>query len=97
MLREAAGNADHEAYTAIAWGVGLSHEMIEFAGAETVLIGRTQHVQCRLCEALPSLPGSKSHITRKRIASEAGRSHVWPLIESSRLAYGGPHREGEEP
>ena len=26
------------------------------------------------------LPGSKSHITRKRIASEPGRSRVWPLV-----------------
>ena len=23
------GNAEHEAYTAVAWGVGVSHEMIE--------------------------------------------------------------------
>ena len=27
--------------------------------------------------------GVEEHITRKRIASELGRSHVWPSIESS--------------
>ena len=26
--------------------------------------------------------GVEEHITRKRIASEAGRSHVWPSIEN---------------
>ena len=28
-------------------------------------------------------PGVQEHITRKRIASEARISHVWPSIESS--------------
>jgi hypothetical protein len=41
--------------------------------------------------------GVQEHITRKRIASEAGISHVWPSVESSLSRYGGPHREGEEP
>ena len=44
--------------------------------------GRAQHVQCR--HARHCRPaGVQEHITRKRIASEAGISHVWPLIESS--------------
>ena len=39
---------DHgEAYTVIVWGVGLSHEMPEVAGAEAVTDGRRQHVRCR--------------------------------------------------
>ena len=38
-------------------------------------------------------PGSKGHITRKRIASEPGISRVWPSV----VCVGGPHREGEEP
>src|SRR5262245_29421091 len=29
-----AGDSGHEAYTAIAWGVGLSHERSDIAGAE---------------------------------------------------------------
>ena len=30
----ATGDSGHEAYTAIAWGVGLSHETSDIAGAE---------------------------------------------------------------
>src|SRR6267154_28385 len=36
--------------------------------------------------------GVGEHITREEIASEPGRSRVWPSTET-----GGPHREGEEP
>jgi hypothetical protein len=35
VLREAAVNAEHEAYTVVAWGVGLSHERLYVAGAES--------------------------------------------------------------
>ena len=38
--------------------------------------------------------GVEGHITRKRIASEAGISRDWP---SALRARDGPHREGEEP
>ena len=38
--------------------------------------------------------GVEGHITRKRIASEAGISRDWPSASSAR---DGPHREGEEP
>jgi RNA-directed DNA polymerase len=37
--------------------------------------------------------GVEEHITRKKIASEPGRSRVWPSSTDA----GGPHREGEEP
>ena len=37
--------------------------------------------------------GVEEHITRERIASEPGRSRVWPSVDEA----GGPHREGEEP
>ena len=30
------GDSGHEAYTAIAWGVGLSHERSDIAGAEGI-------------------------------------------------------------
>src|SRR4029079_6489698 len=36
-------------------------------------------------------------ITCKRIASEAGRSRVWPSSSCACAEHGGPHREGEEP
>ena len=34
MLRKSIGDGGCEAYTAIAWGVGLSHERLYVAGAE---------------------------------------------------------------
>src|SRR5882724_1506311 len=37
--------------------------------------------------------GVEEHITREKIASEPGRSRVWPSSTDA----GGPHREGEEP
>src|SRR5882672_5668192 len=37
--------------------------------------------------------GVEEPITRKRNASEPGRSRVWPSADEA----GGPHREGEEP
>ena len=51
---------DHcEAYTAIVWGVGLSHEMLNVAGAETVVT-----VEGNMCGAAMqgtvALPGSEA-------------------------------------
>src|SRR5258708_599619 len=37
--------------------------------------------------------GVEEPITRKKIASETGRSRVWPSAKEA----GGPHREGDEP
>jgi hypothetical protein len=55
----AAGNDGREAYTAIAWGVGLSHERINAAGAETVV-----KVEGSMCDTAMrgavTLPGSKA-------------------------------------
>jgi len=39
--------------------------------------GRTQHVQCRYARHCRPA-GVEEHITRRRIASEPGRSRVWP-------------------
>ena len=47
-----------------------------------------------VCEAPCRPAGVEGHITRKRIASEAGISRDWPSVSSAR---DGPHREGEEP
>ena len=54
----AVGNGGREAYTANVWGVGLSHEKANNAGAETV---GTVEATCAapLCEA-DALPGSKT-------------------------------------
>src|SRR5438270_10799450 len=55
----AAGDGGHEAYTAIAWGVGLSHERSDIAGAEGFhsLEGNMCGTAMRGADALP---GSKA-------------------------------------
>ena len=54
-----AGDSGHEAYTAIAWGVGLSHERSDIAGAEGFhsLEGNMCGTAMRGADALP---GSKA-------------------------------------
>src|SRR3989442_13947610 len=71
-----AGDRGHEAYTAIAWGVGLSHERSDIAGAEGFhsLEGNMCGTAMRGADALP---GSKA-TSRAKAASEPGRSRVWP-------------------
>ena len=53
------GDGGHEAYTAIVWGVGLSHEIDNNAGAETVDV-----VEGNMCgtamRGADALPGSKA-------------------------------------
>jgi hypothetical protein len=89
----ATGNSGCEAYTAIAWGVGLSHERSYIAGAESLY-----SLEGKMCgtamRGAVALPWSQGHITCKGIASEAGRSRVRPSASRER---DGPHREGEEP
>ena len=55
----APGDSGHEAYTAIAWGVGLSHERSDIAGAEGFhsLEGNMCGTAMRGADALP---GSKA-------------------------------------
>ena len=89
------GDSGHEAYTAIAWGVGLSHERSDIAGAESFhsLEGNMCDTAMRGADALP---GSKA-------TSRAKGSHrkLGGLGSGRRYRvgaeYDGPHREGEEP
>ena len=91
----ATGDSGCEAYTAIAWGVGLSHERSDIAGAEGFhsLEGNMCGTVMRGADALP---GSKA-------TSRAKGSHrnLGNLVSGRRrrvlFVYGGPHREGEEP
>ena len=91
----AAGDSGDEAYTAIAWGVGLSHERSDIAGAESFhsLEGNMCDTAMRGADALP---GSKA-------TSRAKGSHrkLGGLGSGRRYRvgaeYDGPHREGEEP
>src|SRR5881227_3636621 len=91
----ATGDGGCEAYTAIAWGVGLSHERSDIAGAEGFhsLEGNMCDTAMRGADALP---GSKA-------TSRAKGSHrkLGGLGSGRRYRvgaeYDGPHREGEEP
>ena len=81
-----------EAYTAIAWGVGLSHERSDIAGAESFY-----SLEGNMCgtamRGAVALPGSKA-------TSRAKGSHrkLGDLVSGRGvLSTVGPHREGEEP
>ena len=80
-----------EAYTAIAWGVGLSHERSDIAGAESFdplegnMCGTAMEVQTP-CRGL-----RPHHVEKDRIGS-------WEVSVLPQRHYCcGPHREGEEP
>jgi hypothetical protein len=66
----ATGDSGCEAYTVIAWGVGLSHERSDVAGAESFysLEGNMCGTAMRGADALP---GSKAphHVQKDRIGS----------------------------
>src|SRR5262249_44967893 len=74
------------------WCVGCGSEPRSTRGSGDCLHGRTQHERCRYARHCRPA-GVEGHITRKRIALEPGRSHVWPSPADA----DGPHREGEEP
>ena len=87
-------DSGHEAYTAIAWGVGLSPERSDIAGAEGF-----HSLEGNMCGTVMRgadvLPGSKA-------TSRAKGSHrnLGYLVSGRRrrvgAEYGGPHREDEE-
>jgi hypothetical protein len=89
----ATGDSGCEAYTAIAWGVGLSRERSDIAGAEGFhsLEGNMCGTVMRGADALP---GSKATSRAKGSYRNLGD------LVSGRQALrerDGPHREGEEP
>ena len=87
------GGDDHgEAYTVIVWGVGMSHEIPEFAGAEAVTMAEGNMCGADMRGAV-ALPGSKATSRTKGTRRNLGD------LASDRAAYGltGPRREGEEP
>src|SRR3982074_3533636 len=66
----ATGDSGCEAYTAIAWGVGLSHERSDIAGAESVSIRSKATCTAPLCEVLTSCRGRRPHhVQRDRIGT----------------------------
>ena len=88
----ATGDSGCEAYTAIAWGVGLSHERSDIAGAEGFhsLEGNMCGTAMRGADALP---GSKATSRAKGSHRNLGGlgSGRQMLCERD-----GPHWEGEE-
>src|SRR6266516_710300 len=91
VLREAAVTAKHEAYTAGAWGVGVSHEMI-YSRERRLSSWSNATGAMPLCKALSSRRGRRAHHAQK---DRVGTCEI-PRLTVSRSA-GGPHREGEEP
>jgi hypothetical protein len=89
----ATGDSGSEAYTAIAWGVGLSHERSDIAGAESFysLEGNMCGIAMRGAVAPP---GSKATSRAKGSHRNLGglASDRQMLCERD-----GPRREGEEP
>ena len=65
------GDGGHEAYTAIVWGVGLSHEIGNNAGAETVYMAEGNMCGTVMRGAV-ALPGSKNTSRAKGIHRKLG-------------------------
>ena len=88
----ATGDNGCEAYTAIAWGVGLSHERSDVAGAEGFysLEGNMCGTAMRGADALP---GSKATSRAKGSHRKLGDLG----FDRNGVAVTGPRREGEEP
>ena len=88
----ATGDGGCEAYTAIAWGVGLSHERSDIAGAESFY-----SLEGNMCgtamRGAVALPGSKA----TSLAKGSHRKLGGLGFDRNGVAVIGPHREGEEP
>ena len=88
----ATGDSGCEAYTVIAWGVGLSHERSDIVGAESFY-----SLEGNMCGTVMrgavALPGSKATSRAKGSHRKLGGLG----FDRSGIAAAGPHREGEEP
>ena len=89
------GDSGCEAYTAIAWGVGLSHERSDIAGAEGFhsLEGNMCGTVLQGMRGADALPGSKATSRAKGSHRNLGGLG----FDRNGAAVAGPHREGEEP
>ena len=92
----ATGDGGCEAYTAIAWGVGLSLERSDIAGAEGF-----HSPEGNMCgtatRGADALPGSKATSRAKGSHRNLGDLASGRRCHVLCAEYGGPHREGEEP
>ena len=92
----ATGDSGCEAYTAIARGVGLSHERLDIAGAEGFysLEGNMCGTVLQRMRGAVALPGSKATSRANGSRRKLGDPTFGRQTSRER---GGPHREGEEP
>src|SRR5207237_968859 len=90
----ATGDGGCEAYTAIAWGVGLSHERSDIAGAEGFhsLEGNMCGTAMRGADALPGSKAASRAKGSHRKLGDLGSGHRCRVGAE----YDGPHREDEE-
>jgi hypothetical protein len=88
----ATGDGGCEAYTAIAWGMGLSLERSDIAGAESFY-----SLEGNMCGT--AMQGADALSGSKAISRADGSYRKLGGLGSDRndVAVGGPHREGEEP
>ena len=95
----AVGDSGREAYTAIAWGVGLSHERSDIAGAEGFhsLEGNMCGTVLQGMRGADALPGSKATSRAKGSHRKLGGLVSGRWCHVAFKEYGGPHRKGEEP
>src|SRR5205807_2425714 len=89
----ATGDSGCEAYTAIAWGVGLSHERSYIAGAECFYSPEGNMCGTAMRGAV-ALPGSKATSRAKGSHRKLGGLASGRQMLRER---DGPHREGDEP
>ena len=84
---------DHgEAYTAIAWGVGLSHEMVTMQG-----LRRSKTSKAICAEPLSEVP-SPCRGLKATSRMKGTRRNLGDLLPGrAAFSRAGPHREGEEP
>jgi hypothetical protein len=92
----ATGDSGCEAYTAIAWGVGLSHERLDVGGAESFysLEGNMCGTVTRGVDALPGSKATSRANGSRRNLGGLGFGRRCGVLSTE---YDGPHREGEEP
>ena len=87
------GDSDCEAYTAIAWGVGLSLERSDIVGAESFhsLKGNMCGTVMRGADALP--------VSKATSRAKGSHRNLGGLASGRQMLreWDGPHREGEEP
>src|SRR5262249_17758434 len=87
------GDAEHEAYTAGAWGVGVSHEMMN---SRERRLSSWSNATCAmpLLRGIVVPPGSRATSRAQGSRRKLGYLVTGRPVSSAR---DGPHREGEEP